>query len=179
MIGASTTDIAALVRAAPTIHDTADVLDALETLRASPVDMAFVVDEHGTFEGVVTAADLLEAIAGQFADRPEAEPAVVQREALDPAIQGDVVDLDTPVGKHGLEVAVADRELQVPAHRPQDHPGREAEATERPGLRHEGCSPSVWRRERRSYPLTGRRSTQRIPRTASAAELIGGTPSTA
>jgi putative hemolysin len=73
-------DLAPLVRAAPTIHDNADALDALETLRASPVDMAFVVDEHGTFEGVVTAADLLEAIAGQFADEADAEPAAVRRD---------------------------------------------------------------------------------------------------
>jgi putative hemolysin len=73
-------DLAPLVRAAPTIHDNADALDALEALRASPVDMAFVVDEHGTFEGVVTAADLLEAIAGQFADQADSEPAAVRRD---------------------------------------------------------------------------------------------------
>jgi putative hemolysin len=73
-------DIAALVRAAPTIHDNADALDVLEVLRVSPVDMAFVVDEHGTFEGIVTAADLLEAIAGQFTTQAKAEPAAVRRE---------------------------------------------------------------------------------------------------
>lgn len=75
-----TPDLPALVRQAPAIHDRADALDALATLRTSPVDMAFVVDEHGTFEGVITAADLLEAIAGQFPDSAGTEPAAVRRE---------------------------------------------------------------------------------------------------
>jgi putative hemolysin len=80
VVDGGTPDLAPLVHPAPTLHDTADALDVLETLRASPIDMAFVVDEHGTFEGVVTAADLLEAIAGQFADQAETEPAAVRRE---------------------------------------------------------------------------------------------------
>jgi putative hemolysin len=80
VVDGGTPDLVSLVHPAPTLHDTVDALDVLEMLRASPVDMAFVVDEHGTFEGVVTAADLLEAIAGQFADQAEAEPAAVRRE---------------------------------------------------------------------------------------------------
>ena len=77
--GGDGTDVVDLVRAATTIHDNADALDALEALRTSPVDMLFVVDEHGTLEGLVTAADLLEAFAGQFAAH-EDEPDAVRRE---------------------------------------------------------------------------------------------------
>ena len=62
------------------------------------------------------------------------------REALDPAVHGRVVDLDAAVDEHALEVAVADRELQVPPHRPEDDLGREAEAAEEPGVGHERCS---------------------------------------
>src|SRR3954469_18702582 len=36
---------------------------------------------------------------------------------LDPAVDGRVVDRHAPVPQHQFEVAVGDRELQVPAHR--------------------------------------------------------------
>ncbi len=77
---AETIDFASLIRSPPIVPDGVDALDALESLRQAPVDMAFVVDEYGTFVGLITSADLLEAIAGRFADESgRLEPAAVQR----------------------------------------------------------------------------------------------------
>lgn len=56
-------------------------LAALERLRQDRLGLALVVDEYGTFEGVVTAADLLEAIVGDLAEgAPDSAPDVVRRE---------------------------------------------------------------------------------------------------
>jgi len=69
------------VRAAPIVHDQADALDVLATLRESEVPVALVHDEYGHFEGIVTPADILEAITGVFrADAEEGEPYAVQRD---------------------------------------------------------------------------------------------------
>src|SRR6185437_4089533 len=50
--------------------------------------------------------------------------------------EGCVVHLHPAVLQHQLEIAVADREHQIPAHGPQDHLGRELPALERFALRH-------------------------------------------
>jgi len=51
------------------IPETTSVLKALELLKQTPLHMAFIIDEFGAFEGVITAIDVLEMIAGDF---PEA-----------------------------------------------------------------------------------------------------------
>jgi len=70
------------MRSAPIAHDQADALDVLTTLRESEVPVALVHDEYGYFEGIVTPADILEAITGVFRSDLDAEdePPAVKRE---------------------------------------------------------------------------------------------------
>jgi len=56
--------IGASLRQPLVMPDTVTALDALERLKADPLGLALVMDEYGSFEGVVTAADVLEAIVG-------------------------------------------------------------------------------------------------------------------
>jgi putative hemolysin len=63
------------------VPESMSVLRLLEAMRESPVRMAFVADEYGVVHGLVTPADLLEAIAGDVAlPRDEAIDAPVRRE---------------------------------------------------------------------------------------------------
>jgi putative hemolysin len=75
-------DLRALMRKAEVVPDQVDAMDALEVLRRSDVPMVMVHDEYGHFEGIVTPADLLSAIAGQFASDRDLydEPDMVERE---------------------------------------------------------------------------------------------------
>lgn len=74
-------DLEAHVRQAPAVPDSIDALDALNVLREAETPMALVHDEYGHFEGVVTPADILDAIAGAFrSDEGDEEPEAVQRE---------------------------------------------------------------------------------------------------
>lgn len=74
-------DPARLMRPAPVVPDQMDAMDALKVLRGAEVPMAFVHDEYGHFDGLVTPDDLLAAIAGAVEDsRDEGDPPLVERE---------------------------------------------------------------------------------------------------
>lgn len=73
-------DLRPLVQEVPVIRDGLPALNVIEALKASPAHMLLVYDEYGHFEGVVTAMDLLEAIAGDFPEPGDDEPKAVQRE---------------------------------------------------------------------------------------------------
>jgi putative hemolysin len=83
--------LAAALRQPMAIPDSVSALEALERLKTDMLGIAIVLDEYGSFEGMVTAADVLEAIVG---DADDAGP----KEGTAPE-DADVFELDglTPV----------------------------------------------------------------------------------
>lgn len=68
------------VREPVTLPETTTALAALERIREHPVPLAVVVDEYGSIEGIVTANDLLAAIAGDLVDTRDADYGAVKRD---------------------------------------------------------------------------------------------------
>lgn len=56
------------VKEAPVVHESVDALEILTIIKGAAVHMALVVDEYGVFQGLVTSGDVLESIAGAFAE---------------------------------------------------------------------------------------------------------------
>ncbi len=73
-------DIRKRMRPAAVVPDTMDALDVMAQLRTAEIKMALVHDEYGHFEGLVTPADLLEAISGPVSGEEVGETQVVQRD---------------------------------------------------------------------------------------------------
>ncbi len=69
-----------LIGPIPFLPETATVEEVLRHLRTQHARMAFVVDEYGAVEGLITIEDILEEIVGEITDEFDAEEApAVQR----------------------------------------------------------------------------------------------------
>ncbi len=70
-----------IMHRAEVVPDQLDAMDALRVLQSADIAMVVVHDEYGHFEGIVTPADLLTAIAGNFAsDKDQGDaPQIVER----------------------------------------------------------------------------------------------------
>ncbi|MBI1845113.1 MAG: HlyC/CorC family transporter, partial [Actinobacteria bacterium] len=60
---------------------TVAVLDALHELQARRVQMAVVVDEHGSTTGIITVEDLVEELVGEIYDETDRDVMAVRRES--------------------------------------------------------------------------------------------------
>jgi putative hemolysin len=74
--------LAELVRKAEVIPDRLDAMDALRILQSSEISLGMVHDEYGHLEGIVTPADLLMALVGQFVSHQDEgdAPLLVERD---------------------------------------------------------------------------------------------------
>jgi putative hemolysin len=76
-----TLDLEAVLRPALFLPETVTALGAVEQLKKNRADAAFVVDEYGGLEGLLTVDDILRAIVGDIpTPGGAAEPGAVQRE---------------------------------------------------------------------------------------------------
>jgi putative hemolysin len=55
-------------------------MELLQNIRASGVQLAFIIDEYGEVQGIVTLKDIMEAITGEFKTRHPQDGWAVQRE---------------------------------------------------------------------------------------------------
>jgi putative hemolysin len=97
--------LARLMKRAEVVPDQLDAMDALRLLQQSDVAMALVHDEYGHLEGVVTPADLLDAIVGQFASHQDEgdAPLVVEREDGSLLVSG-ALPADALADRLGIEL---------------------------------------------------------------------------
>ncbi len=98
--------IGRIMKRAEIVPDQLDAMDALRILQQSGIGMAMVHDEYGHLEGIVTPADLLAAIVGNFVSHQDEgdEPMVIEREdksllisgALPADVLAERLDIDLP-----------------------------------------------------------------------------------
>lgn len=75
-----TPDYSANLQPCVYVPETLTGTELLEQFRANDMQMAFVIDEYGEIEGIVTLQNVLEAVTGEFTPRNAEDAWAVQRE---------------------------------------------------------------------------------------------------
>jgi putative hemolysin len=96
------------------VHDSTGVMRLLELFRQSSLQIAVVVDEYGSLEGIVTLTDILESIAGELPDGDGSapDPEIVRREDGSFLIDG-MVPVDEVEALLGLKNMQGDRDFHT------------------------------------------------------------------
>jgi len=95
-VAGESVDLAACMQNPLFVPETLTCIRMLETFKGSTLQIAFVVDEYGDFQGVVTVNDILEAIVGDMpSSHTEGERMVIERAPGSWLIDGmlDTIDL--------------------------------------------------------------------------------------
>ena len=93
------------------IPETITGMELIDNFRSTDMQMAFVIDEYGEIQGIVTLQDLVEAITGEFRPRDPATAWAVQREDGSWLLDGQI---PVPELKDRLDLATV----------PEEHKGR-------------------------------------------------------
>jgi putative hemolysin len=94
------------------IHDGTPVLRVLELFKQTGLHMAIIVDEYGSVEGIATANDILETIAGEFPDAGEDDAGAVRREDGSWLVDG-MLPVDEVEHRLGLRGLRGDRDFHT------------------------------------------------------------------
>lgn len=89
MLDGMPASIEAGLRPMVVVPDSISALDMLARMRGIPLGMAFVFDEYGSFEGIVTASDLFDAIVGETGHEPQQMAHVTTLPAQDAVLTFD------------------------------------------------------------------------------------------
>ncbi|EGD60318.1 hypothetical protein Y88_2192 [Novosphingobium nitrogenifigens DSM 19370] len=108
-------ELSTLMKKPAIVPDRLDAMDALRQIQQAEVTLALVHDEYGHLEGIVTPADLLDAIAGTFVAHGDDgdTPMLIEREdgsllisgALPADAMADRLDIDLPEHRDYATVA--------------------------------------------------------------------------
>lgn len=80
LLGAGAATAAERARPAVLLPETLRVADAMRQLRTKREQLALVVDEHGSIDGIITMEDLVEEVVGEIYDETDRDVEAVVRE---------------------------------------------------------------------------------------------------